>query len=125
MNETAASLGTIAEVFTWLGVVIGMTLLLLVWIIRAARGPWHPITAVVVEAEVRWMTDAGVFYSRTLSDHERESLGEEPAFHSRRSQRDVHLEPVAHDERMLFVLGLVFVGIGIVAFVASFVVLFL
>ena len=117
--------GLIAEVFTWIGVVIGMTLLLIVWIIRAVRGPWQPITAVVVETQVRWMTDAGDFYSRTLSDHELESLGDEPSFHSRRNQRDVHLEPVAHDERMLFVLGLVFLGLGIVAFAASFAVLFL
>ena len=125
MNETAASIGTIAEVFTWLGMVIGITLLLIVWIVRAVRGPWSTITAVVVDDQVRWMTDAGDFYSRTLSDHERESLGEEPSFHSRRNQRDVHLEPVAHDERMLFILGLVFLGIGIIAFVASFAVLFM
>jgi hypothetical protein len=125
--------GAIAELFTWIGVLLG-GLVLVPGLLRAAL-LGHPNTheGVVVDAEehsvtFRWFGDDGDIHEASappLRGHP-VSMGDDVTVYTPRSRPERgRLDPVDHLGRSLRLIGWVLLGIGLAAAVLSIVLLFL
>ncbi len=119
----------LAELFSWIGLLVGVVLFLVLGLLRAARGAWDETEGVVVDgtegAELRWMSVAGRLHSRPLTASERSGIADPEQlrlYYSRRDPERMTLQQ-PHGARLLWVLGLVFLGIGLVASLASIILL--
>ncbi|NKF33531.1 hypothetical protein HER21_44710, partial [Pseudomonas sp. BGM005] len=67
--DALETLALVGEVLSWVGLGIGLPLLLLAMLIRAIQGPWHRIEIAIVEREgspfARWFA-GGDFHERPL-----------------------------------------------------------
>ena len=127
-----AGIGLILELFTWVGFGIGALLLVGYLIARAARAAWVETDAVVVaegsELRLRWLSDDRELFDRLVEPEERVLIGEKDHCEIRYSRFSPWKSRLKADNRAVRALGIltvVFVGIGVVASVASIVVLFL
>jgi len=125
-------IGLILELFTWVGFGIGALLLVGYLIARAARVAWVETDAVVVaegsELRLRWLSDDRELFERLVEPDERALIGDKDHCeirYSRFSPWKSRLKADSRAVRALGILTIVFVGIGVVASVASIVVLFL
>jgi hypothetical protein len=125
-------IGLILELFTWVGFGIGALLLVGYLIARAARAAWVETDAVVVaegsELRLRWLSDDRELFERLVEPDERALIGDKDHCeirYSRFSPWKSRLKADSRAVRALGILTIVFVGIGVVASVASIVVLFL
>jgi hypothetical protein len=121
----------LAELFTWIGLLLGVGCLIVVLILRAARSGWVETDAVVVEengsSQLRWMTTDGELHKRELHPDEHSAITDPDELHvhyHRRAPHRVRFEVVGHGEKVLRALGLILIGIGALSFVVSLVVLF-
>jgi hypothetical protein len=122
MSETSTTLGLLAEIFTIVCFPLGLLLLIVALLTRAIRGGWFEIEATVSGSELRWLGRDGVLYTQELDDEERVTLGdaEQVTVYCRTfSPYRAQLERVAHDEKLLRVLGNVFIAVGVVAVIVS------
>ena len=122
--------GMIAELLTWVGISVGLLLLVASLLARAVSGRWVETDAVLVdgadETSVRWMSEEGL-HLQTLTTQERSDLPESEGlriFYQRRDPRRMRLEATGHGERVLRLLGLLLFGLGILAFVLSIALIF-
>jgi len=127
-----AGIGLILELLTWVGFGIGVLLLVGYLIARAARAAWVETDAVVVaegsELRLRWLSDDRELFERLVEPDERALIGDKDHCeirYSRFSPWKSRLKADSRAVRALGILTVVFVGIGVVASVASIVVLFL
>jgi len=127
-----AGIGLILELLTWVGFGIGVLLLVGYLIARAARAAWVETDAVVVaegsELRLRWLSDDRELFERLVDPDERALIGDKDHCeirYSRFSPWKSRLKADSRAVRALGILTVVFVGIGVVASVASIVVLFL
>ena len=127
-----AGIGLILELLTWVGFGIGVLLLVGYLIARAARAAWVETDAVVVaegsELRLRWLSDDRELFERLVEPDERALIGDRDHCeirYSRFSPWKSRLKADSRAVRALGILTVVFVGIGVVASVASIVVLFL
>jgi len=127
-----AGIGLILELFTWVGFGIGALLLVGYLIARAARAAWVETDAVVVaegsELRLRWLSDDRELFDRLVEPEERALIGDKDHCEIRYSRFSPWKSRLKADNRAVRALGIltvVFVGIGVVASVASIVVLFL
>ncbi len=127
-----AGIGLILELFTWVGFGIGALLLVGYLIARAARAAWVETDAVVVaagsELRLRWLSDDRELFERLVEPDERALIGDKDHCeirYSRFSPWKSRLKADSRAVRALGILTVVFVGIGVVASVASIVLLFL
>jgi len=127
-----AGIGLILELFTWVGFGIGAFLLVGYLVARAARAGWVETDAVVVadgsELRLRWLSDDRELFERLVEPDERALIGDKDHCeirYSRFSPWKSRLKADSRAVRALGILTVVFVGIGVVASVASIVVLFL
>ena len=127
-----AGIGLILELLTWVGFGIGVLLLVGYLIARAARAAWVETDAVVVaegsELRLRWLSDDRELFDRLVEPEERALIGDKDHCeirYSRFSPWKSRLKADSRAVRALGILTVVFVGIGVVASVASIVVLFL
>jgi len=125
-------IGLILELLTWVGFGIGVLLLVGYLIARAARAAWVETDAVVVaegsELRLRWLSDDRELFERLVEPDERALIGDKDHCeirYSRFSPWKSRLKADSRAVRALGILTVVFVGIGVVASVASIVVLFL
>lgn len=118
--ETLAMIG---EIFSWIGLGIGLPLLLLALAVRAADGPWEAVEIAVVRDDsglsARWF--AGEDFRERGLRHDEAGLGE--GWHrgwvsSRRPWRARFSGPPA-TERICSVLGGMLTGVGILGFAVS------
>lgn len=130
MSDAQSFVGNLAELFTWIGLLIGGLCFLILLITRAVRGPLVETEAVLAAEPdgvyLRWLADDGLLRARRLAEHERAEVSDPEelrVFYRRHSPSDVSLDPVDHAERVLRMLGLVFLGVGVLAIVASVVAL--
>jgi hypothetical protein len=135
MGDTSTTLGLLSEIFTIVCFPIGLVLLVLALIIRAIRGGWCQVEAAVSRgssatsvtasrARLRWLGPDGTLYNQRIAEHDLASLNDSDdvtVYYRTFSPYRVQLERVAHDEKLLRVLGYVFVGAGIIAVVVSIV----
>ncbi|WP_341976258.1 hypothetical protein LTA6_000803 [Microbacterium sp. LTA6] len=123
-------LGSIADIIAWIGLGIGIPLLLVVAIGRAHDGRWHPIEVVILEeaerARARWYT-AGDFWERPLRASEAEhwrGREEAPAFISEKHPRVMSFEPRRPALHAIQVVAIALASAGGAGLVLSFVLLF-
>lgn len=131
MNAVDA-VGTIAEILSWIGLGVGLPLLVIVFLVKVHDGSWLPHEVVIVEEEggrarARWFT-AGDFWERPLRAEEsahwsgREDV---EAFISTRHPNLMRFEPRRPLLHAFQVLGITLTGVGAGAVVLSIVLLFI
>jgi hypothetical protein len=140
MSETSTTLGLLSEIFTIVCFPIGLVLLIMALIIRAIRGGWGDAEAAVSRtvsrtasrgkpgtvggSELRWLGPDGTLYTQRLDDDDADALAgtdDVTVYYRTFSPYRAQLERVAHDEKLLRVLGYVFVGVGVAAVIVSIV----
>jgi hypothetical protein len=117
-----------AELFIWLGLGGGALCFLILLLVRAVRGTATSSEGVLTETpsgtQLRWLADDGLLRSRPLTESEAtedKDLDELFVYYRRRSPDTVELEPVDHAEGVLRMLGLILLGVGVLAMLISFV----
>jgi hypothetical protein len=133
VTDPIAAAGAIAELFTWIGLILG-GLALVAGLVRGAlmRNP-RTHRGVVVEADehsvaFRWFGDDGDIHEASAPPLRRRSVsvGDDLTVYTPRSRPERgRIDPVDHLGRTLRVIGWVLLGIGIFAAVLSIVLLFL
>lgn len=124
-----ARIGEIAELFTWLGLLTGLLVLLAGLVVRLFEGSWSTAEADVAEidgdVQLAWLGDDGQVYRRFLDPDERHAIGssEKVTVHFRRDRPlQAHLDKRTHGSRVLVLLGIILTGVGLLAAVAQIVV---
>lgn len=125
------AVGMIAEILSWIGLGIGLPLLVVVWMVKMHDGSWLPHEVVIVDAEggrarARWFA-AGDFRERPLRADEhvhRQGRDEVDAFISERHPDLMRFEPRRPLLHAFQVLGITLTGVGAAAVVLSIVLLF-
>jgi hypothetical protein len=113
------SLGSITELFSWIGLATGAFFGVLWLIGRMLRGGWTETDAVVVDTEggplLRWLGQDGVVHDRPLEHWEQTDLA--GADHCRVVARHdrARLASAPPPERAFGVLAIVFFGVGALA----------
>lgn len=122
--------GEISELFTWLGLLCGVLVLLAAGIVRLFEGTWLAAEADIAQidgdVQLAWRAHDGEVYRRFLSTDERLVVGkgETVIVHYRASRPlDAHLDRRTHGSRVLVLLGIILTGVGLVASVVQLVVL--
>jgi hypothetical protein len=127
MTTVLTTIGLLAEVFTIVGLASAAFCFAILLSMIGSRGPWQKTPAAISEGRLNWMSPDGQVHSRNLSDaelaidHDHDHL---EVFHRKRRSDHAHFTAAAPDEKLVRTLGLVFAGIGLLAVVASIVVLF-
>lgn len=132
MNSLHSAIGNLAELFTWIGVILGGLCFLTLLILRAVRG--YPVSseAALIETptgtQLRWLAEDGLLRSRPLADFELAEITDPDELHvyyRKRYPDTVEIQQVDHAEKLFRMLGLIFLGVTVVAVVTSFVVMLL
>lgn len=115
----------IGELLSWIGLSLGIPLLLLAFVLKLAVGAAIPIEIVLVDrsgvAIARWFTSGG-FHERPLRPWELDRVrGHDayPAFTSSRNASRMRLDEHHPIVRTAFTLGLVLTIVGAIGFAAS------
>ncbi|HET6300134.1 hypothetical protein [Microbacterium sp.] len=123
-------LDAVLEIFAWVGIGGGLVLALLALMLRIADGTWVPVHVVIDDSAngrvARWFDDGGVGEA-VLTPHLVRELGDkdEADLYARRGSRDrVRLVRTAPGVRFTALIALALGGLGIIALVASWVLLF-
>lgn len=121
--------GEIAELFTWLGLLMGVLVLLVALVVRLVEGHWLTADADTAEIDgdlqLTWIADDGEVYRRFLEPDERETVGAAPrvTVHYRKGRPlRAHLDKRTHASRVLLLLGTILTGVGVIALVVQLVV---
>jgi hypothetical protein len=122
-------IGEIAELFTWLGLLTGILVLLAGLVVRLFEGTWLTAEADVAEIDgdlqLAWLADDGQVYRRFLDPDERHTVGavDRVTVHYRHDRPlQAHLDKRTHGSRVLVLLGVILTGVGVVAAVVQVVV---
>jgi hypothetical protein len=125
-------LGIAAELFIWLGFGGAALCFLILLVVRAVQGKSVSSEGALAETDtgtqLRWMADDGLLRSRQLTESERLEIDDPDellVFYRRHSPDTVELQPVDHAEGVLRMLGLILLGVGVLALLVSFVALLL
>ncbi|WP_194763662.1 hypothetical protein [Microbacterium sp. UFMG61] len=128
--DALETLALVGEVLSWVGLGIGLPLLLLAMLIRAIEGPWHRIEIAIVEREgssfARWFA-GGDFHERPLKRGESviPHEGWAPGVVSANDPSRARVGDPPHLRRVVTTLGIVFAGVGVIGLVGSLLPLFL
>lgn len=128
--DAPEAVGTIAEILSWVGLGIGLPLLLIVLLVRLHDGAWVPVEVFIVDdaqgIRARWFT-AGDFWERPVRPHEVAHDDAHEALDAFVSERDPGLmrfeprRPVLHAFQ---VLGITLSAVGAAALVSTIILLF-
>ena len=125
------TLGVLLELFTWIGVALGICFLLVAFLVRTAGGRWVSTTAVIEQGagapEARWMSEDGELLSRALDAGEVSELGDADAvtiFYSRYRPERMRFHTRSDAERTWLLLAAILGGLGVASAVAQLVLLF-
>ncbi len=130
MQEPIALVGLLAEVLTWVGFAVGALALFIRLIVKAVEGTWIRTQVVLTEesdgTRVRWVAHDGAIRERRLdaSELHQVTADDEPEMYYRwRSPDRIRVDAVSHPSRILLFVGLIFIGVGVVAIILSIVLL--
>lgn len=129
VTSTLDIVGTIAEVFTWIGLVLGGLCFLSLLIARTIGGRWVETDAVAISesgnTRLRWMSPSGL-HEQLLGASEHDPAGAEShrVFYSERNPNKIRFDPTGHGERTLRLLSLLLLGLGAAALIASIALIF-
>lgn len=125
------ALDAVIEIFTWVGLGGGALLALVAVVLLLADGTWLPVRAVVEEVDggrvVRWFDEGGGVNEAPLSAHDDAKIGSADMadiFYRRGSAHRMRLTRSSPVVRFVSLLAAGILGLGLVAFVLSIVVLF-
>ncbi|MFJ4038376.1 hypothetical protein ACIPVB_09835 [Microbacterium sp. NPDC090007] len=125
------ALDALIEIFTWVGLGAGSLLTLTAVILLLADGTWLPVRAVVEHVEggrvVRWFDADGGVNEAPLSAHDDEKIGRADmadVFYRRGTANRMRLTRSSPVVRFVSLLAAGVLGLGVVAFVVSIVLLF-
>ncbi|MWB98055.1 hypothetical protein [Agromyces seonyuensis] len=115
----------IGELLSWIGLPLGLLLLIIVFVVHAFDGGWEDTEIVLVETPegriARWFA-GNEFFERTLHHDEARRIGdatEFPAYTARNSPSTMRLERRRPAMHLLRTLALLFLGIGFLGLVVS------
>ncbi|QTX03606.1 hypothetical protein [Agromyces archimandritae] len=121
----------VVEVISWIALGTGLVILACAGVFRLVDGSWEPVDLVVVDgdggASARWFAE-DEFWDRSLKPAERERVDdaeEHRAFFRRGDAGRMRFERVHPGLKVTGMLGFVLTGVGVLALIASFVLLFL
>lgn len=121
-------LGIAAELFIWIGLGGAALCFIILLLVRAVQGKSVSSEGVLAESDagtqLRWLADDGLLRSRPLTEAERAEVTDPDellVYYRRRSPDTVDLQPVDHAEGVLRMLGLILLGVGVLAMIISFV----
>lgn len=124
------TLALIGEVLSWIGLGIGLPLLLVALVVRLAEGEWREIDIAVIDRDgtptARWFA-GGDFHERPLRRDE-VGLADDgwgTGFVSAHDPSRARLGEPPHLRRVLRTLGIVFSGVGLLGLIGSLLPLFL
>jgi hypothetical protein len=122
--------GEIAELFTWLGFLTGVAVLLIALVVRVLEGSWRTARADVAhidgDVQLEWVGADGEVSRRFVDEDEREAIGTAATVvvHYRKDRPlQAYLDKRTHGSRVLVLLGVILVCVGIVASIAQLLVL--
>ncbi len=124
------TLALIGEVLSWVGLGLGLPLLLIALLIRVVEGPWVDIEIAIMEREgitlARWFA-GGDFHERPLRRGESATAedGWCTGVMSANNPARVRLGEPPHARRVLWTLGIVFTAVGVLGLIGSLLPLFL
>ncbi|MFB8188180.1 hypothetical protein ACFC14_02575 [Microbacterium sp. NPDC055988] len=128
--NAADAVGTIAEILSWIGLGIGLPLLLIVLLVKVHDGRWVPQEVFILEEDgrsrARWFT-AGDFWERPLRADESghwQGREEVDAFVSEHHPNLMRFEPRRPLLHAVHVLGITLASVGAAAVVLSIILLF-
>ncbi|WP_291056355.1 DUF3592 domain-containing protein [Herbiconiux sp.] len=133
MQDPVGALSLILELFSWIGIAAGLVLLV-VGLVRGAffRGWRETLGVVVLDASgdlvYRWLGEDGVLYEAPSIDDDTQVLepGEDVTVYVNPRDPSVgRVDDPTHEGRALRTTGWILLGLGIVAVVVQFVLLFL
>ncbi len=132
MDDPIDALSLITEVLSWIGVVAGIVLVVAGYIRRAVFTGWQQTLGVVVidgrgERVYRWLGDDGVLYEAPAHDDETQVLepGDDVTVYVNPRDPSVgRVEDPSHEGRALRTTGWILLGLGVVAIVVQFALLF-
>jgi hypothetical protein len=111
------------EVLSWIGLGVGIPLLVMAGMVFLAEGRWERVDIAVIErageSVARWFA-GGDFHERPLGRREYAEEGWHHGFVSVRDPEHARLDPPVL-RKVLTILGLVFTGLGVAGFVVSIV----
>jgi hypothetical protein len=132
VNNPLQFVGVLAEVFTWVGLVLGGFCLFSLLVVRAFAGRWIETDAVAVEGDqvgemrLRWMSEGGL-HERFVSQDEHDRMAGPDGvrlFYSVRDPNRTRFDQVGHGEKALRLLAWLLLGLGALAFVVSIALIF-
>lgn len=114
-------LAAVGEVLSWIGLGIGLPLLVLGAMVALAEGRWEQTDVAVIERAgartARWFA-GGDFHERRLTSREPADDGWHRGFASVRMPGHLRMRaPMAR--RLLVTLGVVFIAVGLIGFILS------
>ncbi|WP_368496940.1 sortase [Herbiconiux sp. A18JL235] len=132
MDDPIDAVSLITEVLSWIGVVTGIVLVVAGLIRRAVFTGWQQTLGVVVidgrgERVYRWLGDDGVLYEAPANDDETQVLepGDDVSVYVNPRDPSVgRVDDPSHEGRALRTTGWILLGLGVVAIVVQFVLLF-
>lgn len=122
--QVVDTLALVGEVLSWVGLGVGLPLLLLGLLIRTVEGAWLPIEIAVIERDGsligRWFA-GGDFHERPLKGHETATAedGWADGVVSANNPAHARVGEPPHTRRVIMTLGIVFAGVGFVGLVVS------
>lgn len=113
----------VGEVLSWIGLGLGIPLLLVAGMVAVAEGRWERIDIAVIDVSgemvARWFA-GGDFHERALTSNEDAGDGWHRGFVSARNPSHARLNPPVI-RRFLTTLGVVFTALGVIGFLLSLV----
>lgn len=121
--QTLDILGVVGEAMSWIGLGIGIPLLIVAGMVALAEGHWERVDIAVIEREgvpiARWFA-RGDFHERPLRGSESTAEDWHSGYVSTRNPENARIHPPM-GRRLLFTLGVIFTITGTVGFIVSFV----
>jgi hypothetical protein len=128
MGSTSDVIGAVAEIFSWVGFGVGALLAGVALILYIADGTWLPAHGMIDDGPdgrvIRWIDDTETVNEAPLSDHEFEGRGEADIFYRRGSRGRMRVAPGSPVVRTVIRFAMGLLGLGVVALVVSWIVLF-
>ncbi|MCP1428979.1 hypothetical protein J3D45_001477 [Microbacterium foliorum] len=122
------TLALVAEVLSWIGLGLGLPLLIVAALIRVTEGPWMPIEIAVIDRDgellARWFAGDD-FRERRLRRSEPSTVGWTTGVVSANDPTRARIGEPPHFRRVVRTLGIVFTGVGALGLIVSLVPLFL
>jgi len=132
MDDPAAAASLITELFSWIGLALGVVLLIAGYLRGAFFRGWREALGVVVLDEqgdlaYRWLGEDGALYEAPAIDDDSQVLepGEDVTVYVNPRDPSVgRVDDPAHEGRALRTTGWILLGLGLAALVIQFVLLF-